>query len=301
MPTVAAFVMALALEPVVETVGYGQVNAILMALVVVDVLGRRGRRWQGALVGVAVAIKLTPAVFLAYFLVRRDWRALAVAAGSAVACTIVGFLVAPRSSLDYWTEILFDPSRIGGLAYVSNQSLNGLLVRLELEDQRTLVWFLLCAALGLALLAAMRRLVAEGHNTAAMLMMGFYSLLASPVSWSHHWVWTAPALVLLVAWWVRWRERLLGAVVVSGLAIFVSRVVWLMPHEADRELHWVWWQHLVGNLQTLWGLSLLVTLWWYGRRTKAPGGWGAPRQAVQAAPRSAEGPGTVTRSECLPH
>ena len=53
-----------AMEPIRTTLGYGQVNTILMALVVADLLpdapGERRRIPQGTLIGLAAAIKLTP-------------------------------------------------------------------------------------------------------------------------------------------------------------------------------------------------------------------------------------------------
>src|SRR3954468_362154 len=74
----AGTAIALALEPVWKTLFLGQINLILMAFVVLDVLvlsargsadgpsaGKRasGRRFAGVLIGVAAAIKLTPLIF----------------------------------------------------------------------------------------------------------------------------------------------------------------------------------------------------------------------------------------------
>lgn len=257
---------ALLLGPVIETVGFGQVNALLMALVVTDLIAGRGRPWRGLLIGLAIAVKLTPAVFLAYFLVRRDWRGLGMAAGSALAWTGLGFVIAPAASVQYWTQTILDPSRIGGLAYVSNQSINGALVRLT--GTGGVAWFLLCAVLGIACLFAMRRLVVAGESTSAMVIMGCYSLLASPVSWSHHWVWVAPALVVLVDRWRRTGAARFLLVAVSGIVVFVSRVVWAMPHEGNAERTWHWWQHIVGNAQVLWGLAAIATLATMGARSR---------------------------------
>lgn len=72
------------------------------------------------------------------------------------------------------------------------------LVRLGSEGER--YWFVICAVIGLALLIVMRGLVERGDDAGALLAMAAYALLASPVSWSHHWVWVVPALVTLAAW-----------------------------------------------------------------------------------------------------
>ena len=95
---------AFALEPVMQTIEFGQVNLLLMALVAVDVLVVRPRWPRGLLVGIAAAIKLTPAAFVLYFLLRRDYRAAAVAAVSAALVTGLAFLVAPGPSWTFWLD-----------------------------------------------------------------------------------------------------------------------------------------------------------------------------------------------------
>lgn len=258
--TVAVMALALWLGPVRETVAYGQINVILMALVVVDLVGGRGRWWQGSLIGLAMAVKLTPAVFLAYFLVRRDWRQLVMAVGSAIAFTGVGFLFTWNASIQYWTETITDPGRIGNLYYVSNQSINGLLVRLGLSDGGGAIWFLLCAVVGLGLLVVMWRLFAIGQDVAAMLAMAVFALVASPVSWSHHWVWVVPALLLLTVWAYRANSPWVGGFAAIGALIFFSRLPWRMPREESLELTWNWWQQILGNSQLLWGVGFLIAL-----------------------------------------
>lgn len=251
---------ALWLGPVRETVEFGQVNVALMALVLVDVVAGRGKPWQGVLTGLAMAIKLTPAVFLAYFLVRRDWRALATGIVAAIGFTLLGFAVAWQDSITYWTRTITDPTRIGSPAYVSNQSLTGALHRLGLGDSATLIWFVTCAVLGLSLLVVMHHLFRSGQDLAALLTMGVYALLASPVSWSHHWVWAGPALLLLV---VRARRRLsltAAAMAAVGLGLFVGRLIWDLPDAALDGLSLTWQQQLVANAQLLWGVALLAYL-----------------------------------------
>lgn len=270
----AALLVALVLGPTVETVSFGQVNAILMALVVVDAMVGKDRRWGGVLVGLAMAIKLTPAVFLAYFLVKRDWASLGRALLSAAAFTGIGFLVVPGASVQYWTQTLLDPSRIGGLAYVSNQSINGALTRLSPDGSPSrLVWFLLCAVIGLALLLLMRRLIVAGQDHLALILMGFYALVASPVSWAHHWVWIAPALLALTERYLTTRHLRHLVLAVSGLLIFVGRVIWWLPNSGDAELAWTWWQQLIGNAYLIWGLCFMAicSLAWRGDHRPAEG------------------------------
>jgi alpha-1,2-mannosyltransferase len=94
---VAAVPLALCTEPVRQTLGFGQVNLWLFALVLLDlvVLGRTGSRWAGAGVGIATAIKLTPGLFIVYLLVTGQWRAARTATVTTAALTGGAFLLAP--------------------------------------------------------------------------------------------------------------------------------------------------------------------------------------------------------------
>src|SRR5262249_8401015 len=140
----AAAVVALVLEPVLSTFDFGQVNLALTALVVMDCLAVR--RFRGVLVGLAAAIKLAPAVFVVYFLVKRDGRGWAASAASFVGFAMLGFLLAPNDSRKYWFGVVLDPSRIGGLAYMDNQSIRGVLHRIHpLPVTETLLWLVLTA------------------------------------------------------------------------------------------------------------------------------------------------------------
>ena len=102
---------ALFLEPVRNTLNYGQVNVALMALVALDCLTAAPRWRRGVLVGVAAAVKLTPAAFVLFFLLRRDWRAARAAAGSFAVSTGAGFLFGWRDSVAYWTSVVFQAGR----------------------------------------------------------------------------------------------------------------------------------------------------------------------------------------------
>ena len=105
-----------ALEPVRETLGFAQVNVFLMAMVMVDVLTKKPWLPRGFWIGLAAAIKLTPAVFGLYFLVKRDFRAAAVTIMSGLGFTALAWAISPENSAQYWLHTVRDPSRIGGLS-----------------------------------------------------------------------------------------------------------------------------------------------------------------------------------------
>ncbi|MGW8590407.1 glycosyltransferase 87 family protein [Dietzia sp. NPDC055877] len=271
--TLAVMAVAMWFGPVRETIGFGQVNVFLMALVLVDVIRGRGRWWSGTLVGLAMAIKLTPAVFLLYFFLRRDWRGLATAIVSALAFTGIGHLLAPDDSVRYWTFAIRDPGRIGGLAFTSNQSVNGFVHRIGLEDTAaSVVWFGVSCVIGLGIAWVAWRLLRAGQEVAAAIAVGTVALFCSPVSWGHHWVWAVPAVVLTLVWADRAArgsagdggdrngERIWLALGISGLLIFLTTPQWWFPNHADAELGWGPIAHLIGNSYLIWGLILLVVM-----------------------------------------
>ncbi|WP_018686042.1 glycosyltransferase 87 family protein [Actinokineospora enzanensis] len=181
--------VALFLEPFRETMSYGQINVILMALVVVDCLVRKPRWPRGALVGIAAALKLTPAAFVLFFLLRRDWKSLSTAGISFVVTTGLGFALAWDRSVDFWTNAVFTTDQKVGVGYISNQSIMGLLTR---ADAKWLYPILALVVVVLAVLAMRRTLHLP---TTAFALNALAMLLVSPISWSHHWVWCLPVIV----------------------------------------------------------------------------------------------------------
>ena len=272
----AAFAFGVVLEPVRLTLSFGQVNLVLMVLVVADCLLPRTWWPRGALIGLAAAVKLTPFAFLLFFAAHRRWRPVVTAVGAFLAVSLLVWALAPADTPAYLATVLGDPTRIGGLTYTGNQSLNGFWHRLGLGDGlTTALWLasaLVVAALGWV---AVRRARVAGDDLGALLAAATAGLLASPVSWSHHWVWAMLAGVWIVprlrAW--HWPGRIAA---VAGLLVFVAPPHWVLPNRYDRELDWSWWQHVVGNEFTWFGLALLVVLVtraarWSPRRTPAAG------------------------------
>ncbi|HEV2088432.1 MAG TPA: glycosyltransferase 87 family protein [Cryptosporangiaceae bacterium] len=246
-------------EPVQATLGFGQVNLVILGLVVADCLLPRTPWPRGLLIGLAAAIKLTPAIFVLFFLPRRQWRPVGTAAASFVGFGLLGFVLAPTDSREYWLGALLDPSRVGGLPFVGNQSLNGMLIRIGLTDlPRLAVW----ALLGIAVLAlvwvTVLRTRRAGNDLAGLLAVAVGGLLISPVSWSHHWVWIVPGVVLLTR--AVWRRPQLAFAAAPLVAVFVDAPQWRLPHRDGLELRWQWWQQLAGNAYVWAGLGALVAL-----------------------------------------
>jgi alpha-1,2-mannosyltransferase len=252
---------ALFLEPVRNNLAYGQINIVLMALVMLDCLTPdAATRWpRGCLIGIAAAVKLTPAAFVLYFVVRRDWRSAGTAAASFLLATGVGFLVDWHDSVQYWTKTLFDVSRIGGLSYAANQSILGVLDRLGMSHPAaTLAWAVATVIVICAAWRGMRRALAASQYCFALTLNALAALLVSPVSWSHQWVWCVPALLAVADATLRHRAVSQAAATALGIVLFFAGPEWWFPHGHRHELAWSGWQQGVGSAYVFFAAAILV-------------------------------------------
>ncbi|MFR9731235.1 glycosyltransferase family 87 protein [Saccharopolyspora sp. MS10] len=251
--TALAMPGTLLLEPVYAAIGLGQVNILLMALVAVDCLAGRPPWPRGLLIGLAAAIKLTPAAFLLFFLVRRDYRAAAVAAGSAAAATLVGFALDRSASMDYWFGS-GPAAGVSGSAFHTNQSVMGALARLELPAlTQHALWAL--AALLLVLVTA--RVLRTAELVHAVLATALLALLLSPTSWSDHWVWVAPGLLAVAGTALRRRST---GWLATGAVIGIAALAATFRALPSRGTNWNAIQHLIGNSYLLIGIAMLLLL-----------------------------------------
>ncbi|MDX3190474.1 glycosyltransferase 87 family protein [Streptomyces sp. MN03-5084-2B] len=243
----AGTAIALALEPVWKTLFLGQINLILMAFVVLDVLvlSLRGSRWAGVLIGLAAAIKLTPLIFVPHLFFTGRWKDGLRALGTFAALEAVMFAVIPVDAVRFWRDSATDPSRVGSVHWIFNQSLNGLVNRAtHLAPWSLAVAVAVAAVLAVPAVWLVVRLHRRGEDAAALLVTAFYGLLLSPVSWSHHWVWCVPLITLLLVkarWWAA------AAVAV----LFVSQIVMLVPNGGGTEFGWGLGWSVLGNVYVL--------------------------------------------------
>jgi len=228
-------------RPVRDDLMFGQIDVLLMAACMADVLCRR-RRWPtGVLVGLATAVQVAPGIFVVYLLLSRRWAAARTAAVTWAVATGIGALVLPGPTLRFFTVLLFDSSRVGNLAYFSNQSLWGMVVRAQLGPWHLLLlWAAIAGSAvgGLGGAALLTRLDPSPWNAwRAALLVGLTWALVSPVTWIHGMVWLLPAGVVAVASVPGWWRLLVGAVVAVPLCTRVAHI--------DQHPSWV---HLPGAL-----------------------------------------------------
>jgi alpha-1,2-mannosyltransferase len=249
---------AIWLEPISSNFAFGQINVVVMTLVIADCVPRRTPWPRGLLLGLGIALKLTPAVFLLYFLLRRDNRAAVTALASFAAATLIGFVLAWSDSWEYWTHTVHHTDRIGSAALNTDQNIAGALARIGLgEHERFLLWVAGCLAVLAVTIWAMRRVLRAGEPTLALICVALFGLVVSPVSWSHHWVWMLPAV--LVTGILGWRRRNVALAVVSaaGVALMRWSPIDLLPKHHESTANW--WHQLAGMSYVWWALAVIVT------------------------------------------
>jgi alpha-1,2-mannosyltransferase len=243
-------VAALGIEPVWQNLSFGQINLLVMVVLLADVLAP-DRRWSGALVGAAAGVKLTPLVFVV-LLAAAGRRAAAVRAVIVFGATVaLGFVVAPASAATYWTDGLVDAGRVGPPTLAHNQTVYGALTRILDGEPSTLLWLSVAAPLSTAALLVGAAWWRRGDRLLGSCLGALAMLIASPVSWSHHWVWAVP--VALAVWE---RSRWVAA---AWTAVFVARPMLWPPWGQYREYGWSWADHVVGNSYLLSAFAL--TAW----------------------------------------
>ena len=147
----AAILVQQCLEPFNQSVGFAQVNTAMMALVMIDVAAPPSWKGRGVASGLAAAIKLTPAIAVLIFLLRRQWRSAITMVTTSVAVTLLGCIISKDESASFFIYAMWDPQRAGDPYYTSNQNLKGFVSRALPENAWSITWAI---AVVLALVAA---------------------------------------------------------------------------------------------------------------------------------------------------
>ncbi|MFD9353766.1 glycosyltransferase family 87 protein [Streptomyces sp. NPDC060031] len=105
-PVLAATIAGLWLEPVFQAPLYGQINLALACLVLWDLRRPSAALGKGFALGTAAGITLTPAVLVPYLLLTGRVRAGLTALGAFAGTALLGLLVLPQASADFWSRHL---------------------------------------------------------------------------------------------------------------------------------------------------------------------------------------------------
>jgi alpha-1,2-mannosyltransferase len=284
--TLACFCVVMLSAPVLRDLALGQVNILLMLLIVSDLCQPGRSRLKGIGIGLAAGFKLTPLIFIGYLLLTRQFRAALTAVGTFALTVAVALAVRPAQTSRYWfTGLFLHSGRVGSNSYAGNQSLNGTLARIagvagvSQHLAAAAFWYWLAAAIifgvvGLLLAARAYRL---GKPMLAMLICALTGLLISPVSWGHHWVWIAAALPVAADMAIRAsskpparaaRLRFVRSISWAGVVALLVPFAFLPEKLADGSTGI--FRAVAENLYVMTGLILLALIARYLARSRRP-------------------------------
>ena len=301
--TLIAAAVTFWLQPVVRTIYLGQINLVLMAMIMWDLCqpshtaSGKLRWWKGALTGVAAGVKLIPLIFVPYLLVTRRFREAAATVAGFLATIAIGFAILPQDSAKWWLHgmVLSNGPRTGFMGWAGNQSLRGIITRFAGsvpagQDP----WLVAAAVAVIGGITAAYLLDRAGYPVPALLVTALAGLLASPISWDHHWVWVALAIAVtghyaitaaragarrtarwlwalgagMIFFFAAWPDALWENA--RTLGNFSLGFLWAQANtnpiefaqHGDQpqyvEYHWHGWQLLWGNAYILAGVALLL-------------------------------------------
>jgi alpha-1,2-mannosyltransferase len=187
--------------PFISNLRFGQVSIFVVLLAMIDCLDLVPPRWRGVALGVAAAVKLTPLVFVPYLWLTGRRRAAVTALGTFAGALLVAAVALPADTWRWARREAWHTDRIGDLAQLGNQSVNGALLRLGLAGGvRVAVLVVICAV---ALVVAYRRAVGL-DLLGGFIVVGAAGIVVSPVSWTHHQfvLYLAAVPLLLAGRWV---------------------------------------------------------------------------------------------------
>jgi alpha-1,2-mannosyltransferase len=269
----------IALEPARSAIDYGQVEFILMFIVVADLL-MTASPYRGIGIGLAAAVKLTPLSFVIVLAVSRDVKSVIRAAVSFFTWTVLSWLLWPGASGTYWFNDMSNAARVGPITYAGNECWYAILHRPPFPASGSgFAWLLLSFITLAASTFIAWRCVSAGHKAPAIVAIALASLLISPISWTHHWIW----VLLIPAMMPRHRSAAIPSsvrVMLWGLiALTVAAPYWWFSHGipayvCDAVLP-VW----TSAVLLVWSVTAFVT--W--RRIPAPSSVPAPSSAAASS------------------
>jgi alpha-1,2-mannosyltransferase len=265
---------AMALNPISMTFNLGQINLLLALLVLVDLanikISARHRPPRGLMTGIAAALKLTPLIFVPFLFATKQIRAACVALITFCVCAIIMLIVAPSEAWSYWTKYMFDAHRVGGVVYISNQSLRSMIYRFSHGHAPKTLIVLLVLSVGIVGLSTAVWAYRSSSPLLAILLCAVTGLLISPITWAHHLVWIVPILLWLTLAHDRPACGRIWAALAAGW--FWYGAIWRIPHGNGVELRDSFTQLMLGDSYTfamlifVGGMIIMLTLRHFQRR-----------------------------------
>lgn len=180
-------ILVVSAGPWQRTLDLIQINPFITALILADFVRPATRVPRGVLIGIAGGVKLTPLVFGLILLVRRDWKGIATLGATFFGTIALGFILMPKDAPEFWFSALTNPSRVGGLNFVDNVSIQGWLLHFGVSESAAKPVYYALALVTIVLTAGLLyQLERRGAALAQVAVTASLMVALSPISWSHH-------------------------------------------------------------------------------------------------------------------
>ena len=207
----AVLVLLSNMQPLYETITYGQTDVILLFCMTLILWALRSDRpgWAGVVVALLTSLKIYPILFLAFFVAKRHWWGLAgfvlgMLLWNGIAVVVMGWDL-------HWMYLTKVVGNVGGTtAWIENQTIAGFLTRFY-DSPLVMNRFAIpgvariASVLSMGVSAGVCLLAlrdAPAQSSTYAIQYGLFVLLmvlAIPVAWMHYFT-----LLVLVYWIVVW-------------------------------------------------------------------------------------------------
>jgi len=253
--------LALTFQPMLSNLWHGQVTGLIVVLFLLSywLLKREKNFWSGFVLGLIVPFKFYPALFVFYFIWRREWR---VVIGSLTAMLLIAVIsfgtVGWQANWEYIQVVLSEISG-GGVAAFNNQSISGFLMHVFTQGDvynwlditepawistfRIVIVLVMIAAAGWVMQRrSSQRERSDSYLEIDLSLVILIMLLVSPITWYHYYMWLLFPLTVLFDHFLRSGEFEGQQVIWYALAyalVVVEGVIVLRPI-AEQALQNVW-------------------------------------------------------------
>ncbi len=229
---VASIVGSLTFFPLWVDAIQGQANLVILLLVTLGLLGvTSAHSRSGSWLGLAAALKVTPALLLGWLSWERRFAAAAWMIFGFVFATAIGAVIRSEDTLAFFGQVA--PALARGTAFYGNQSLSGVLARLFSANPYTQPWVSLpwewaVWVVASGLLVGFWLWHGKSERNGINRGLSFLPLLPllSAVTWPHHLVLLLPLLWLCTTHLARRGWPLRESIVLLLVALLLSAV----PH-----------------------------------------------------------------------
>jgi alpha-1,2-mannosyltransferase len=144
-------VFGLVFQPVLVTLDHGQVNLLVLFLILLSWAGLEKKIapfWAALALSAAIVLKTYPVILLAWFVLKREWRVLGWTFVFLAAATVLSGVLLPGLWADWVVQVLpsggygLTPMGLFSPAAPWNQGINGFTARLFLENTYSANFFL---------------------------------------------------------------------------------------------------------------------------------------------------------------